>query len=388
MQKNKTAPKPSYKQTPIGEIPVDWEVVKLGDIVTITSGGTPNRNKSEYWEGTIPWIGTGSINDSIIIKADEYVTELGLKKSSAKIYSAGTLLIALYGQGITRGRVGILGIDAATNQACAALQCNEKILTICLFYICQNNYHAIRNLSNTGNQENLSGHLLKTFKIPLPPLPEQKKIAEILSTWDETIETVTKLIDAKKELKKGLMQRLLTGKTRFKEFGRPAEDGGLPEGWEEKRYCDIIKEIKRPVKWNDNDLYKLISVRRRSGGLFHRESLYGYKIKTKNLRTTNTGDFLFSKMQIVHGASGLTTSEFDGMKISGSYIAIIACDNKLNIEFFELLSKTPYFYHQTYIASYGVHIEKMTFDFNSFLKLKTKLPPTEYVNIDEACSLK
>ncbi|MBK9048430.1 MAG: restriction endonuclease subunit S [Bacteroidetes bacterium] len=83
-------------------------------------------------------------------------------------------------------------------------------------------------------------------------------------------------------------------------------------------------------------------------------------------------------MQILHGASALVTQEFDGAKISGSYMALVPKDKKqLNMEFFQWHSKTPYFYHQTYISSYGVRIEKMTFDFDTFLQLEMKLPSFE-----------
>ena len=165
------------------------------------------------------------------------------------------------------------------------------------------------------------------------------------------------------------MQKLLTGKKRLKEF-----DGE----WRKYSYEKLLKVVKRNFSWDENELYKLISVRRRSGGIFYREALYGHQILVKTLRTANEGDFLFSKMQILHGASALVTKEFNGAKISGSYIAVVAKDAKLlNLEFLQWYSQMPYFYHQTYISSYGVHIEKMTFDFDTFLQLEMKLPTLE-----------
>ena len=101
----------SYKETPIGKIPEDWEVVRLGNVAKLESGGTPSRQKPEYWEnGTIPWVKSGELNDGVIYDTEEKITELGLKNSSAKIFPKGTLLIT-----------AILGIDAATNQAVAAI---------------------------------------------------------------------------------------------------------------------------------------------------------------------------------------------------------------------------------------------------------------------------
>ena len=130
------------------------------------------------------------------------------------------------------------------------------------------------------------------------------------------------------------------------------------------------------MTWDDNEEYDLISVKRRSGGLFHRDRLLGKDIKTKNLRPAKCGDFLISKMQIVHGASGLVTEEFDEMKISGSYIALVAINGDMvDMKFINWYSKTPYFYHQTYVSSYGVHIEKMTFDLESFMSMNIMLPP-------------
>ena len=197
-------------------------------------------------------------------------------------------------------------------------------------------------------------------------MEEQRKIAEILGVWDEAIEKQSRLIEKLELRKRALMQRLLTGKTRLPGFTEP---------WQKSSYSEVLKEVKRKMNWDDNEEYDLISVKRRSGGLFHRESLFGRDIKTKNLRPTLKGDFLISKMQIVHGASGLVTEEFDGMKISGSYIALIAKDDKLvDMSFINWYSKTPYFYHQTYVSSYGVHIEKMTFDLESFMSMSIWLP--------------
>lgn len=205
------------------------------------------------------------------------------------------------------------------------------------------------------------------IRIPLPPLSEQSAIVNFLSTWDRAIEQTQKLIDAKLRLKRGLMQQLLTGKLRFEEFRRSS--------WKEYRIGDLLEEVKRPITFDDSERYDLISVRRRSGGLFHRGALHGHQIETKNLSIAKAGDFLISRMQVVHGASGLTTPEFDGMKISGSYTALVTKDpNVIRIEFFDLLSRTPQLYRLAYLASWGVHIEKMTFSLPLYLKSKIRIP--------------
>lgn len=218
----------------------------------------------------------------------------------------------------------------------------------------------------------LTAPQIASTQIVFPPLTEQQKIAEVLGTWDKAIEKQSQLIIKLELRKKGLMQQLLTGKKRLPGFNKK---------WKKICYSDILKEIHRSLIWNDNDLYELVSVRRRSGGVFHRESLYGHEIKTKTLRPALEGDFLISKMQIVHGASGVVPKQLSGMKISGSYIALVTkAPQELNIDYFNLWSQMPLFYHQTFISSYGVHIEKMTFDLDTFMSLSMNLPPIEEQN--------
>jgi type I restriction enzyme S subunit len=135
--------------------------------------------------------------------------------------------------------------------------------------------------------------------------------------------------------------------------------------------------VKRPVVWDDSHLYQLLSLRRASGGLFLREEIYGHKILTKKMNTTKEGDFLISKMQIVHGASGLTTAEFDGLHVSDSYVALrTKNERQLDIRFFAWMAKLPYMYHLALVSSSGVHIEKMTFDLDEYLDMHIEIPPT------------
>lgn len=212
----------------------------------------------------------------------------------------------------------------------------------------------------------ISRNHLSKIKLMLPSLKEQEILSDLFSKWDEAIFLTQKLISTKEQLKKGLMQQLLTGKKRLPGFNGE---------WKKVRIGELVKEVKRPIDWDENKLYDLISVRRRSGGVFFRESLYGHQILTKGLFTAKSGDFLISKMQIVHGASGSVKKSHDNMYISGSYIALHSKDdNKLDIEFFDWVSKTPEFYHLCYTSSYGVHIEKMTFDFNDFLHRQISIP--------------
>lgn len=187
----------------------EWKKMTLGEISKITSGGTPNRSKSQYWNGDIPWISTTLIDFNIINEANEYITEVGLQNSSAKIFPKGTILMAMYGQGKTRGKVGVLGIDAATNQACAAILLKKEYSTDYVFQYLAAHYDEIRELSNKGGQENLSGGLIENIQLSISTnLKEQQKIASCLSTLDELITAQTEKIEQLKLHKKGLMQGL------------------------------------------------------------------------------------------------------------------------------------------------------------------------------------
>jgi len=136
------------KQTEIGPVPENWEVCKVGDVAKIQSGGTPTREIAENWiGGTIPWVKTGEINYCVIHDTEEKITATGLANSAARLFPKGTLLMAMYGQGITRGRVGLLGIEAATNQACASITPTDKkrISSVFLYYFFEYHYEDPRS---------------------------------------------------------------------------------------------------------------------------------------------------------------------------------------------------------------------------------------------------
>jgi type I restriction enzyme M protein len=161
----------------------EWPMVELGEVCAIKSGGTPDRSNEAYWSGKIPWVTTTLIDYGIIEHANEFITPEGLKNSSTWIVPKGTVLMAMYGQGVTRGRAAILGIDAAINQACAAFQLKGDSLDPgYLFRVLQSRYEDLRKISDArgGNQSNLSAQVLKEYSIPLPPLATQQAIgAEI-----------------------------------------------------------------------------------------------------------------------------------------------------------------------------------------------------------------
>lgn len=163
------------------EVANTWPRRAIGDIAKTASGATPPRGTSAYFTGgTIPWIKTGELKDNLIAKAEEHVTDLALRDCSLPLLSEGTLLIAMYGQGQTRGRTGLLAIPATTNQACFAILPNpSEFEPRFLQYWFRHSYQRLRRETEGrgGNQPNLNGILLRGLEVPLPALGEQRDIA-------------------------------------------------------------------------------------------------------------------------------------------------------------------------------------------------------------------
>ena len=186
------------KKNEIAEIMknVKGEMKKLGEIYKISSGGTPSRKEPSYWiDGNIPWLTTTEVTNGYITKTNEYITEEGLKNSSAKLFPKDSLVIAMYGQGTTRGRTAKLGIETTTNQACAVLY--EKLTDINTDYVwasLKSQYENLRSISHGSAQPNLTAGDIFNFSIPVPPLSEQQKIVEQISALEDQIAAAKKII--------------------------------------------------------------------------------------------------------------------------------------------------------------------------------------------------
>jgi type I restriction enzyme S subunit len=318
-------------------LPEGWHRSKLGEIARITSGGTPDRSEPSYWGGSVPWVTTGEIQFNTITDTAEKITEAGLKNSSAKLFPPGTLLMAMYGQGKTRGQVAKLGIEASTNQACAAILLHDEHDPDFYFHYLSAQYEALRELGNAGTQQNLSGGILKEVNVLVPPLPEQRKVARILSTWADAV-TATEASHANRALQwQALLGVMLHLPPANPHVSRTIESGGfpssvqpgipnlpaMPAGWQRISLGRLLTEVRRPVALNQNDTYRLVTVKRSRGGVELRETLTGQEIKTPTQFYVRTGDFLISKRQIVHGACSIVPAELDGAIVSNEYAVLV-----------------------------------------------------------------
>ena len=152
-----------------------YPYLALKDLSDVISGGTPSRGKAEFWNnGTIPWVKTTELKNNVITDVDEYITEEGLVNSSAKLVPAGTILVAMYGQGKTRGMTAYLDIEASTNQACACILPSDKIDSMFMWKYFELSYDKLRSLAQGAGQPNLNGNMIKNFKVLVPPIEMQK----------------------------------------------------------------------------------------------------------------------------------------------------------------------------------------------------------------------
>ena len=234
-----------------------WERLAIEDLcLKVTSGGTPLRSRTEFYEGgTIPWIKTKEVNFNRIYDADEKITEKGLDNSSAKLIPENSILIAMYGDGHTAGRCAINRLPVTTNQACCNLVINpDKANPDYMFYKISTLYEVFKGLKSGGSQQNLNAKTLKEFQVQIPPLHTQRKIASILSAYDDLIENNLKRIKLLEE-KAFLMYKGIVREEKFsqKAFNEVADYiNGYPfkpDDWKDEGLPIIkIKELKAGVQ--------------------------------------------------------------------------------------------------------------------------------------------
>ena len=204
--------------------------IPLGDIFKISSGGTPSRKESSYYEGgNIAWIKTGDLHNKRIFEASEYITQKGLDNSSAKLFPKGTVLVAMYGA--TIGACSILEIEAATNQACAAFLPSDQVDTLYFYYFLKSKKNDFVRDGVGGAQPNISSTYLKMVTIPLPPLETQKQIAAVLEKADQLRKDCQQMEQELNSLAQSIFIDM---------FGDPVSN---PKGWSKQPLSTITKDF-------------------------------------------------------------------------------------------------------------------------------------------------
>ncbi|MDN5274755.1 MAG: restriction modification system specificity domain protein [Candidatus Saccharibacteria bacterium] len=210
LKKQKPLPEITGDKIPF-EIPKTWTWARLGNIGIVGTGATPSRDDHTYYGGTIPWVTSSLTSNDIILKTDEYITAKALKETNCSLYPVGSLVIAMYGQGKTRGQVAMLGVAAATNQACAVFTklTRSELLEEYVRKVIEVSYETMRQGASGGAQPNLNVQKIKEIIIPLPSSSEQLRIIKKIGTIFKLIHELSEKYQAEQAERRKLTTSLL-----------------------------------------------------------------------------------------------------------------------------------------------------------------------------------
>lgn len=241
------------------------EYVKIGDICTkVCSGGTPSSGNPSYYEGgSIPWLNTNEVNFCRIYSTEKKITQLGYENSAAKYIDENSVIVAMYG--VTAGKSAIAKIRLTTNQACCNLSIDGKKADYeYVYYYLKLQSETLNKLANGGAQQNLNSKIIKDFKIPLPTLAIQHRIASILSAYDSQIENNQKRIKLLEQMAESLYKEWFV-RFRFPGYENAEFEGGVPKGWKIEKLSDVFNFQEGPGirNWQyvDEDGVKFINIR-------------------------------------------------------------------------------------------------------------------------------
>ncbi len=225
------------------ELPAGWKWCRLGDVADWGSGGTPSRKNPEYYNGSIPWIKTGELNESYIFDSEEKISEEAINHSSAKLFPKETVVLAMYGA--TIGKTAIFGIDASTNQACACAICHKDLDNHYLFNFLKSKKDYFIYNAKGGAQPNISQEIIKNTFIPLPPtLAEQQRIVSriesLFTKLDEAKDRAQSVLDGFKLRCAAVLHKAFTGELTAK---WRKENGVSDDSWEEKTIGECLITI-------------------------------------------------------------------------------------------------------------------------------------------------
>ena len=308
------------------------EYTSIGESCSVVSGGTPSRSKNEYWEnGNIPWIKIGNIKSKYVNEYDELITEQGLNNSSAKLLKKGTILYTIFA---TLGEVGILDIEACTNQAIAGINITDpRITTDYLYYYLKSKKDYVNNIGRGVAQNNINLTTLKNFEIPLIGVDKQLNIVEIL-------EKVEKMICLKE---KEIDDLDLLIKARFIEmFGRPFINN---LNWESKQIKNVVNEVKYGTSKPsvENGEYKYLRMNNLTyDGRFDLTDLKFISLDNDELEkcVVRKGDVLFNRTNSLDLIGKTAEFDFNEDMVIAGYIIRIRLKETIVPKFFSMYMNT------------------------------------------------
>ena len=349
MQKNEN--RPGYKKTKVGWIPVGWKEASLGEFTKWGSGGTPSKANETYWNGDIPWISAISMrgtryNDSVL-----RITESGLKAGS-RLAPKNSLLLLVRGSMLFKKiPVGIVERDVSFNQDVKSIIPDEQISSPD-YLLCWLTGHENRLLGMVGGTGIGAGKLdlgeLQSMELALPSLPEQEAIAGVLECWDKGIRKLEKKIGKKRNIKKGLMQRLLSGRLRLP---------GFSEDWKKVRLGKVLSEKPQyginaaSVPFSD-DLPAYLRITDISeDGRFLKDGKTSVDHPDTESYVLSCGDLVFARTGASTGKAFLYSSNHGKLVFAGFLIRISTDRNKLEPSFLKFYTETHEYWNWVNVMS-------------------------------------
>lgn len=318
----------------IGEIPKEWEISKIKHVGKVLMGGTPSTNETSYWDGEILWVTPADVDENKTISSSrKTITDLGLQNSSARVVPAKSIILS------TRAPIGSISINTvpmSTNQGCKSIVLNERISVDYAYYYLKSITQTLNSLGTGTTFLELSTHSLRNVSFPLPPLPEQQRIADYLDRETGRLDSLVSELGSLKTLllvqRKSLISECVTKGIPAHRENRAYKDSGVewigevPEGWEIKRLKNIFAERKEKASSKDVHL----TPSQKYGTLPQEEYMRVSGVKPVLVLSENAtfkkvykGDFI-SHLRTFQG--GLEVTNYDG-KVSQAYTIIYHGDN-------------------------------------------------------------
>lgn len=348
-----------------------WPIVALEEVAEVRTGLAKGQ-KTVTSPVKRPYLRVANVQDGFLELSEIKTIEVGALEVGRYQLRAGDVLLTEGGDfdKLDRGTVWRGEIEGCLHQnhVFVVRADSERLLPEFLAYQTASRHgkrYFMTCSKQSTNLASINSAQLKQFPLPLPPCSEQRRIAEVLRTWDNAIATTELLIEQKKRRQDGLLEDLARG-----DFGR----GFGNEKWIETSIKDIMSPAFRRVAWDDSATYRLITVKRACGGIIFRGDRKGEEIQTKEMYAVQAGDFVISKRQVVHGAWAMAKADFDGTHVSKEYACFVPRADKLWMPFFDWLSRTKRLRHQAFLCSYGVDIEKMVLDMDWLREIRLQIP--------------
>lgn len=300
------------------KLPENWCWTRMQEIAQWGSGGTPSRKVSEYYNGDISWVKTGELNNDYIFETEEHITQEAISHSSAKIYPTDTVVIAMYGA--TIGKVGILGIPAATNQACACAIVKPSTDYKYLFYYAQSQKDDFIKKGKGGAQPNISQEIIKFHQFPLPPLAEQHRIVDriesLFAKLDEAKEKAQAVVDSFETRKAAILHKAFTGELTAK---WREEHGVSIDNWKTTRFDSVAairSNLVDPAEYQSFPHIAPDNIEKKTGVLLEYHTIAEDGV-TSGKHRFYSGQILYSKIRPY--LSKAVVVDFDGLCSADMY---------------------------------------------------------------------